>query len=121
MKLKPKVKKEAVGNAVMNDVDVLKEQLKVAEDNQFKMLQEVKNLRLKILLAENAPVKEGSVVECDLFIGRNQKRCKCVVKVEWSSDNDIPHFKVYPYKGDGEVSSRGYFAPVNIKDCLVEV
>lgn len=114
MKLKPKVtKKDVSSNGAMSDVDALKERLKVAEDSQFKILQEVKDLRLKILLAENTPIKEGSVVECDLFIGRKQKRCKCVVKVEWIEDS--PHFKVYPYKNDGEVSGRGYYAPSDLK------
>lgn len=120
MKLSPKVKKSGNTNSVVQvgNLDTLMNELQIAENTYNRAKEELREIRLKVLLAQNAPVMEGSHVMCDLFIGRNMKKCKCLVAVDW--DGDYPRFKVYPYKKEGGVSNKGYFAPENIKECLVE-
>lgn len=123
MKLAPKVKKngKTSSGAVVqnNNLALLEAQLEEAERVYQVSKENVKNLRLKVFLAKNYPVVEGSHVMCDLFIGRNTKKCKCLVGLDWDG-GEYPRFKVYPYKKEGGVSSKGYFAPENIKECLVE-
>ena len=116
MKLSPKVKKN--GSVQNPNLGSLMNELKIAEDTYNRVKEELREVRLKILLAQNSPVVEGSHVMCELFIGRNMKKCKCLVAVDW--DGDYPRFKVYPYKKEGGISSKGYFAPENLKECLVE-
>ena len=119
MKLAAKVKKSNKTSGVQtSNLSALREELKSAEDSFEQARKAVRDLRLKVLLAENAPVVEGSHVMCDLFIGRNTKKCECLVGVAW--DGDYPRFKVYPFKKEGGVSSKGYFAPNNLNECLVE-
>ena len=100
------------------DVAELEHHLANAEAEFANTLEEVKRLREEVLLAKNYPAKDGSKVKCTLPIGRKQKEVEGILSLEWN--DNYPYFKIYPYKEDGGLSSRGYIAPVDVADLLVE-